>query len=295
MTDAPADTSRSTAADLDRTLHAAEARIFGGLSQESAKLAIADWAMHLANQPARRAELARMALEDAIAFWRQSAGLEVETLKPEAGDNRFAYPGWQSGPFLLAQQSFLRAERWWRSATTAIPGVSGQHERIVSFMARQALDAASPSNMPMINPEVLDATRASGAANLGRGARLLAGDIAASTGGIQPLAHVPGQDVAITPGTVVFRNALIELIQYTSSTAMVRPEPILIVPAWIMKYYILDLSPENSFIRFMVSQGYTVFCISWLNPGAEQRDVALDDYRAQGAAAALAAVKSHMR
>ncbi len=282
--------------DRDRALHAAEAKVFGGLSKEAVGLAFADWAMHLANQPARRSALARSAFQDGIAFWRQSIGLPVEMLTPETDDHRFRYPGWQSNPFAVAQQGFLRAERWWRDATTEIPGVSCEHERMVSFLTQQLLDSVSPSNIPALNPEVIDATRETMGDNLRRGARNAVTDASAlAAKKSEALAHTPGQDVAITPGAVVFRNELIELIQYAPSAdvpgnGQVRPEPLLIVPAWIMKYYILDLSPANSLIRFMVGQGFTVFCISWLNPGAEQRELDMDDYRREGVMAALKAI-----
>jgi polyhydroxyalkanoate synthase len=275
-------------AEMDRAVRAAEAQPAAGVSGDSIESAFADWAMRLANQPERRAALAGRAFEDAIALWSQAMGLAVEPLAPAADDHRFRYQGWQHGGFALAQQNFLRAERWWREATTELPGVSRQHERLIGFLTRQMLDAVSPSNFPALNPEVIEATRLAQGTNLQRGAWNFMTDLAASVANTTPpLAHTPGQDVAITPGKIVFRNDLIELIQYAPTTDNVRPEPILIVPAWIMKYYILDLSPENSLIRYLVAQGYTVFCISWLNPGAEQRDLGLDDYRTRGVMAAL--------
>jgi polyhydroxyalkanoate synthase len=138
---------------------------------------------------------------------------------------------------------------------------------------------------------VTEATRKTGGANLAAGFQLMLGDaMAPDTAATLPMQ--PGRDVAITPGDVVFRNELIELIQYSPATGLVRPEPILIVPAWIMKYYILDLSPHNSMIGFLVAQGFTVFCISWRNPGAAQRDMGLDDYRRLGVMAALDAVSA---
>lgn len=279
-------TDTSATRRLDGDLHAAQAKVLGGLSREAAILAFADWAMHLSNQPARRKALADLAYQDAVAFWRQAVGLPVEEVAQAPGDHRFNYPGWKSGPFALAEQSFLRAERWWRDATTSVPGVSAEHERMVSFITRQMLDAVSPSNVLMLNPEVLDASRASKGENLRLGVRNFLEDLKALTSKTPPLAHLPGDDVAVTPGKVVFRNALIELLQYSPTTDKVRPEPILIVPAWIMKYYILDLSPENSLIRFLVGQGFTMFCISWLNPDTAQHDLGLDDYRSQGVMAA---------
>jgi len=275
------------APEFDPCFPTAEANPLGG-SGDSIESAFADWAMRMADQPGRQAALAGRAFDDAIALWNQAMGLPVQLLAPAHDDHRFRYQGWQHNVFALAQQNFLRAERWWREATTGLPGVSRGHERLVGFVTRQMLDAVSPSNFPAFNPEVIDATRLSQGTNLQRGAWNFVSDLAASVAKTTPpLAHTPGQDVAITPGTVVFRNELIELIQYAPTTDSVRPEPILIVPAWIMKYYILDLSPEDSLIRYIVAQGYTVFCISWLNPGAEQRDVGLDDYRTKGVLAAL--------
>jgi polyhydroxyalkanoate synthase len=178
---------------------------------------------------------------------------------------------------------------------TGIDGVSRHHEAVVSFMTRQLLDVISPANSPLTNPEVIERTINEGGMNFARGAanfwqdwcRLLNGD-----GPIGAEAFQVGRNVAITPGKVIYRNELIELIQYAPVTEQAQAEPILIVPAWIMKYYILDLSPDNSLVKYLVEQGYTVFMISWKNPAAEDRDLGLDDYRRQGVMAALEAVSS---
>ena len=260
------------------------------LNTQPAILAFTDWAIQLSGQPDRQKALGDLAYRDAVAFWQQAMGQPVELIVPAPDDHRFTHPSWRTNPFALAQQSFLRAERWWRDATTSVPGVSAQHERMVSFITRQMLDAVSPSNSPLLNPEVLEASRSSNGDNLRHGFSNFLQDLTLLTQKALPLAHVPGVDVAITPGQVVFRNGLIELLQYTPTTATVRPEPILIVPAWIMKYYILDLSPGESLIRYLVSEGFTVFCISWLNPGAAQHDLGLDDYRIQGVTAARDAI-----
>jgi polyhydroxyalkanoate synthase subunit PhaC len=279
--------------NFDRGLHAAEARFTGGLSPAALGIAWADWFIHLANQPGRRAALFRQGAEDVTALLRQFIGLPEETLSPAPDDHRFTDPGWQRGYFALAQQRFLRLERFWQLATTQLPGLSEPHERIVSFMARQILDMFAPSNLPFLNPEVLAACQTTRCANLEEGARLFIADLAA-TGCTKEhaLPLTPGREVAVTPGRVVYRNALIELIQYSPTTATVHPEPILIVPAWIMKYYILDLSPRNSMVRYLVAQGFTVFCVSWRNPDQSMRDVVLDDYRRFGVMAAIDAVSA---
>jgi len=276
---------------FDRALHAAEARLSGGLSPAAIGLAYMDWAVHLANQPGRRAALLATAVQDGFALWRQALGQNVEPVTPLSDDHRFTHPDWQEQRFFWAEQAFLRMERWWRDATTGIPGVAAPHERMVGFMARQALDMCSPSNIPALNPQVVAASRAQHGKNLEIGAKHFLEDLNHASGP-SPLPLPPGRDVAITPGRVVFRNDLIELIQYSPTTETVRPEPILIVPAWIMKYYILDLSPANSMVKFLVDNGFSVFCISWANPGAQMRDMGLDDYRRLGVMAAIDAVSA---
>jgi polyhydroxyalkanoate synthase len=160
-------------------------------------------------------------------------------------------------------------------------------------MARQVLDTVAPSNFPALNPEIIQATVASGGRNLTDGAAHFVQDmIKAMTQRHDPAPEgfKVGQDLARTPGTVVFRNDLFELIQYAPQTEKVQAEPVLIVPAWIMKYYILDLSPHNSMVSYLVGQGFTVFMISWCNPVAEQAELSLEDYRRTGVMAALDAV-----
>ncbi len=277
--------------DLDRSLHASQARLTGGLSLTALALAWTDWAMHMADQPGRQLHLAQNAARDWTALTRQALGLNFESVAPEPQDHRFQDPSWQHGPAALAAQAFLRAERFWDDATSQTAGVSVENARIVNFAVRQMLDVMAPSNLPLVNPEVLATAQATGGDSLRQGVRNFIADLRAmSTTTTQPLPMRPGKDVAITPGQVVFRNELLELIQYASATQTVRPEPVLIVPAWIMKYYILDLSPQNSLVKYLVSQGFTVFCISWRNPDASMRDVSLDDYRRLGTMAALDAI-----
>jgi poly[(R)-3-hydroxyalkanoate] polymerase subunit PhaC len=176
-----------------------------------------------------------------------------------------------------------------------VRGVSKQHEDIVEFMSRQVLDIFSPSNFPLTNPEVLGRTVEKGGANLVSGLQNLAEDWERAVSGKRPVGtekFAVGRNVAITPGKVVYRNRLIELIQYQPATDTVRPEPILIVPAWIMKYYVLDLSPQNSLVKYLVERGFTVFMMSWRNPGPEDRDLGIDDYRTLGVMAALDVIAS---
>ncbi len=277
--------------DLDRTLHAAQARLTAGLSITALSLAWADWALHIADQPGRQMDLARQAASDWNALARQALGLKFEPVQPEPQDHRFRDQGWQHGPAALAAQAFLRTERFWDKAIKDTPGVSRENERIVNFAARQLLDVVAPSNFPLFNPEVLSRAQTTSGDSLREGARNLIADLhSIGNTNTQPLPMQPGKDVAITPGQVVFRNQLLELIQYAPATETVRPEPVLIIPAWIMKYYILDLSPQNSMVKYLVGQGFTVFCISWRNPDASMRDVSLDDYRRLGTMAALDAV-----
>jgi poly[(R)-3-hydroxyalkanoate] polymerase subunit PhaC len=285
-------------ASLDRTLQAWQARLAAGLSPIALSVALLDWAAHLAELPGRQADLAADAWSDTLrlaesALTGESDGSAV--CEPRPADPRFAAPDWRTPPFDLISQAFLLTERWWEQATTGVPGVSPHHERIVSFSARQLLDTVAPTNFPWTNPEVMKATIEQRGANFARGARLLAEDCERLLTGA-PLvgteSFVPGESVAVTPGKVVFRNRLIELLQYEPTTDTVDAEPVLIVPAWIMKYYILDLSPHNSLVRYLVDRGHTVFMISWRNPTSEDRDLGMEDYRELGPVAALDAISA---
>ncbi len=176
-----------------------------------------------------------------------------------------------------------------------MPGVTPHHEEVVSFVARQLLDIYAPSNNPFTNPEVLERIRKTGGRNLIDGYNNWREDMRRQIQGEPPVGaenFVPGQDVAVTPGKVVYRNHLIELIQYSPTTKEVHAEPLLIVPAWIMKYYILDLSPHNSMVKYLTEQGFTVFAISWRNPVADDHDLSLDDYRSMGVMEALDAISA---
>lgn len=270
----------------------------GGISPASMALAWLDWFVHLANAPGKRAALAERVIAGALRLGlhaaRAAAGRPAEPpFAPAPGDGRFAGPGWAQWPFALYAQGFLAAEAWWGEAVRGLRGVGAAHERQVAFMTKQLLDLAAPSNFPSTNPEVIDRTAREGGMNLVRGLGYLAEDLERSLTGQRPAgteAFEVGRNLALTPGRVVFRNELMELIQYEPETAQVRPEPVLIVPAWIMKYYILDLAPGMSLVEHLVLNGHTVFMVSWKNPREEDRDLALDDYRRRGVMAALDAV-----
>jgi len=286
---------------VDRLIHASVAHLTGGLSPASVSGAYWDWAIHLSASPGKQMLLANKALRKGWRFasYAAACALHGETaapcIDPLPQDKRFVAPEWRRFPFNLLSQGFLLNQQWWHNATTNIGGVTKQHENVVEFTTRQWLDMFSPSNFLFTNPQALQRTAATGGVNLMRGARNLFDDVERGAGGKKPYgadAYRVGVDVAATPGKVVFRNRLIELIQYTPQTASVRPEPVLIVPAWIMKYYILDLSPQNSLVQFLLRQGFTVFMISWRNPGAEDRDLSMEDYCDLGVMSALDSVSA---
>jgi len=285
----------------DRAFHAALARFSAGISPHALLLAYTDWLSHLAVSPQRQLQIAQQAVQNARQLFQASQHFfdaaygPWSLITPQAQDRRFARSEWDLPPFNLLAQAFLQTEQWWRNATTDVHGVAKPNEAIVEFSVRQMLDVLSPSNFATTNPEVLQRAFQSGGQNFVSGwgnwcsdwMRLLSGDRpAADSNGF-----VVGESVATSSGKVVYRNALIELIQYYPTTNKVHPEPILIVPAWIMKYYILDLSPRNSLVKFLTDQGFTVFMISWRNPDAADRNIAFDDYRALGVEAALATIQ----
>jgi polyhydroxyalkanoate synthase len=283
---------------LDRLMHAWQGRFTLSISPAGLMAAFFDWGVHLANAPGKQAALVEKAIRKwtRLAIYLSRAAGDPDCppcIEPLPQDKRFADDAWRQPPFSTIYQAFLLQQQWWHNAATGIRGASPRHERIVAFAMRQLLDIFSPSNFPATNPEVLRQALAEGGQNFLRGAGHFLEDWERAIAGRKPIgtdAFQVGRDIAVTPGKVVYRNDLIELIQYTPSTPAVHPEPVLFVPAWIMKYYILDLSPENSLVRHLVASGFTVFMISWRNPTAEQRDLGMEDYRRLGIGAALSAV-----
>lgn len=283
---------------LDRVSRATTARFTQGISPLALMAAWQDWATHLARAPGRQIELLLEAWNSAANLARFAAqslnDAADRPFEPAPFDKRFADAAWGTFPFVLFEQAFLAQENWWKAATREVRGMKPNDAARVSFIALQLLDVFSPSNAPWLNPVVIDRTQREGGANLIRGWINFLDDAARAISQLAPRSNGfrVGEDVAATPGEVIFRNHLIELIQYKPVTETVSAEPILIVPAWIMKYYVLDLSPHNSLVRYLVERGFTVFMISWRNPTAADRDISLDDYRTSGVMAALTAINA---
>lgn len=284
-----------TAYSIDRIFHAYLGHITQGLSPSALMLAGFDWWSHLLTAPAKQAELVQKSMRKMARiglYACKSTCTETceDCIQPLSQDKRFNNPAWKKWPFNIIYQSFLLNQQWWHNATTGIRGVSRHHEDAVSFAARQLLDMFSPSNFLNTNPEIQQLTYQQLGANLVRGWFNLTEDWERTAGGRRPAGtenFKVGTDVAVTPGKVIYRNRLIELIQYLPETDTVWKEPILIVPAWIMKYYILDLSPHNSLVKYLVGKGHTVFIISWKNPAADDRDLGMQDYLDAGVMSAL--------
>lgn len=285
--------------EIDRALRSRLAQLTLGLSPASLVSAYTDWLTHLAGSPGKQVELLSKVQHNVMQLARQGMPKEGHAsdanAPPLPQDHRFQAPQWQTWPFSGLYQAFLMNQQWWHDATTGVDGVSTHHAQMAAFYSRQWLDMFSPSNFLATNPEVLAETLKTSGANLVRGAQNRITD-AMRTASSQPAPAMaqfrPGHEVAITPGKVVFSNHLIELIQYTPQTPTVLAEPVLMVPSWIMKFYILDLSPGNSLVRYLVEQGHTVFMVSWKNPGTSDRDLGMDDYLKSGVMAAIDAVST---
>ncbi len=280
---------------LDRHYNGLLARSTLGVSPASLVKIGCNWWAHWLLSPGKQLQSLEKAAKKTLVAWRY-AWLSAlnddceDCIAPLQQDSRFADPAWQHWPFNVLHQSFLLTQQWWHITVTDVRGVPPDDNRVVSFVARQMLDTFSPSNFFFSNPEVLDETYRERGVNLWRGLTYWWEDAVRTLTHERPAgadAYRVGRDVAITPGAVIFRNELIELIQYAPQTEQVYREPILIVPAWIMKYYILDLSPHNSLVRYLVEQGHTVFIISWKNPTAADRELSMEDYRRLGVCAAL--------
>ena len=256
----------------------------------------------LAN-PARITDLQVKLWQDNMSLWRNSLqhlfGQQAQpVIEPAKGDRRFKHEDWQQN-FLYdyIKQSYLIAAKHLHQTVGSVQGLDEQTARKVDFYTRQYIDALAPSNFVLTNPEVLRETVASGGQNLVKGLQNLLEDLDSSQGQ-QPRmkmtdlsAFQVGGNLAITPGKVVYQNDLMQLIQYAPSTAKVYRRPLLILPPWINKYYILDMREKNSLVRWMIEQGHTVFMVSWVNPDATFAGKTFDDYLREGPLAALDAIE----
>ena len=284
--------------DASRAFLATLGRWTGGLSPQAFGGAWISVLARLATAPGRQAQMARSALQKSLAL-AQFAGTAVRSggIAPEAAgtpyQSRFSDPAWAKFPFNVLAQSFLTASDWAREAVTNVPGAQASAENIVGFTVREGLELVAPDNYLPTNPQLIGKTIEENGRNLVRGAKHLAEDVVRTFRGQGPAGienYTVGEQVAATKGKVILRTPLMELIQYSPQTPTVYAEPVLIVPAWIMKYYILDLSPKNSLVNYLTGLGHTVFMISWKNPTAEDRDITMDDYLGHGVLAALDAV-----
>ena len=237
---------------------------------------------------------------DSVAIWQKTAERMFMLRAPDADkpkDKRFKHPEWQENAvFNFVKESYLVAARSILSTVREVKGMDETTARKVDFYTRQFVDALSPSNFIATNPEVLTATLESGGQNLLKGLENLLADLGRGEGRLSikmtdMSAFRLGENIATTPGKVVFQNNLMELIQYTPSTKEVRRRPLLIVPPWINKFYVLDLQPKNSLIKWAVDQGHTVFVISWVNPDEKLAEKGFEDYMLEGPIAALEAIE----
>jgi polyhydroxyalkanoate synthase len=267
---------------------------------EATKL-LGEIARQWVSEPGKLAAAQSELFKDYTELWGRSVrrflGEEVEpVIEPAPGDNRFKDPDWSSGQYFdFWKQAYLLTARWAEDLTRKTEGVDDKTRKRAMFYLEQMLAALSPSNFALTNPEVVRATLATNAENLVKGMAHLAHDLEHSKDLLRISqtdlsAFEVGKNLAVTPGKIVFQNELIQLIQYSPSTAEVFERPLLVVPPWINKYYILDLVPEKSYIKWTVDQGFTVFTVSWVNPDAAHADKTFEDYMNDGILAAVDAV-----
>ena len=251
--------------------------------------------------PGRLVEAQVSLWQDYAKLWettaRRMAGEEVEpAVTPEAGDRRFKDDTWSENPLYdHIKQSYLLASKFMLSTVRETEGLDRHTAQKVDFYTRQFVDALAPTNFAMTNPEVARRTVETGGENLVQGLSNMLEDLERGQGRLRirmtDLEKFKlSENVAVTPGKVVFENDLMQLLQYSPTTETVRTRPLLVIPPWINKYYILDLRPKNSFIRWAVDQGHTVFVISWVNPDERLAEKSMDDYLLEGPIAALDAI-----
>jgi polyhydroxyalkanoate synthase len=263
---------------------------------------LSDLARQWLADPARFAEAQGTLLRSYGELWSNTVhrmlGQEVTPVaEPEPGDSRFKDPEWSANPYFdFWKQAYLVTAKWAEDMLENTEGLEGRTRQRAEFYLRQVASALSPSNFPLTNPEVLRETLATNAENLVQGMSLLAEDMRKSgdllkVSQTDTTAFEVGRNLATTPGKVIYQNDIFQLIQYAPTTDKVRELPLLIVPPWINKYYILDLTPAKSQIKFLVDQGLTVFVVSWVNPDAHLSHKSFEDYMQEGLLTAADAVK----
>ncbi len=247
---------------------------------------------------------AQMSLwQDYMKLWqnttqRMLGGESDPVAAPDRGDRRFKDPAWEENQiFDYIKQSYLLTARWMQNTVNDVEGLDDKTAQKVDFYTRQFVDAMAPSNFAVTNPEVLRTTVESGGENLIKGLENLLEDMEKGKGKLRikmvdDQAFKLGENIAVTPGKVVFQNDLMQLIQYSPTTEEVYKRPLLIVPPWINKFYILDLREKNSFVKWVVDQGFTVFMVSWVNPDEKLAKKSFEDYLVEGPLAALEAIEA---
>ncbi len=264
--------------------------------------AFMEMAQHLMNNPGKLVEKQAELWKSYLDIWEHTTHLLLgEESRPpveaDSRDKRFKDPAWQqSVVFDFIKQSYLATSRWMQQTVGEVEGLSPQDAKKLEFYTRQFVDAMAPSNFMLTNPEVLRVTLETGGENLVKGLNNMLEDLERGKGSLRISmtdyeAFEIGRNIVLTPGKVVFRNDLIELLQYTPSTKEVLKTPLLFIPAWINKYYIADMQPDNSIVKWLVEQGHTVFVISWVNPDERLSRKTFDDYMLEGPLAAMDAIE----
>ncbi|HAT35815.1 MAG TPA: class I poly(R)-hydroxyalkanoic acid synthase, partial [Rhodospirillaceae bacterium] len=255
------------------------------------------------NDPAKMAETQMALWQDYMTLWQSTAkkmmGEDSQpVIAPEKGDFRFRDAEWQENAvFDFIKQSYLLTARWMQNTVNDVEGLDDKTAQKVDFYTRQFADALAPTNFVVTNPQVLRETIESGGQNLVNGLDNLIEDLENSEDQLRikmvdPDAFEVGKDLAISPGKVVFENELLQLIQYAPTTEKVFKTPLLIIPPWINKFYILDLREKNSFVKWAVNQGLTVFMVSWVNPDADLAEKSFEDYLRHGPLDCLEAIET---
>ncbi len=261
-----------------------------------------DWLTAASQNPEKLVEANLMMMQDAIKLYQQTAlrmwGHSADpVIKEEKGDRRFRHEDWDEQPIFEAiKQSYLLTSKWLRNIVSDTKGVDDTTSQKMEFFTKQLIDAMSPTNFAITNPAVLEKIRETHGANLVHGLKNMLDDLEDSDGKLRIKmtdneAFELGKNVAVTPGKVVFQNRMFQLIQYTPTTETTFKRPLLIVPPWINKFYIMDLQPKNSMLRWFVEQGHTVFVMSWINPDDNYRDTGFEAYLKEGVMEAITQVE----